>query len=251
VTQDVVYNAVLLASFALAAVVAVALFFVDAPYGRHTRRGWGPTIGDKAGWIVMEAPSALGMVVFYFLGRPHGLAPLVFLAMWESHYLYRAFLYPLRVRESSGRMPLSVVAMAILFNTMNVYLNGRYLFVLSDGYPGAWLADPRFLLGVGLFVLGTLINRGADRTLLHLREASDTYQIPEGGLYRWISCPNYLGEIIEWLGWAIATWSLAGLAFAVWTAANLAPRARAHHRWYTETMPDYPAERKALVPGVW
>ena len=251
-TQDIVYNVVLLVSFGLAAAVFVSLFFVDAPYGRHTRRGWGPTIGDKAGWIVMEAPSPLLLAVAYFWGRPGTVTALVFLVMWEVHYLYRAFLYPLCVRDSQGRMPLSVVAMGALFNVLNAYLNGRYLFMLSDGYPLAWLVDPRFVLGLGLFGLGMLVNRRADRRLLNLRrERGTTYRIPEGGLYRWISCPNYFGEIVEWLGWAIATWSLSGLAFAAWTAANLAPRARANHRWYLETMPDYPRERKALLPGVW
>ena len=145
-----------------------------------------------------------------------------------------------------------VVAMGALFNVMNAYLNGRYLFILSNGYPLTWLADPRFVLGLGLFLLGMVVNRRADRRLLNLRrERRATYQIPEGGLYRWISCPNYFGEIVEWVGWAIATWSFSGLAFAAWTAANLAPRARANHRWYLETMPDYPPERKALLPGVW
>ena len=57
-------------------------------------------------------------------------------------------------------------------------------------------------------------------------------------------------EIVEWLGWALLTWSPAGLAFAAWTMANLVPRARAHHRWYRERFPDYPARRKALVPGL-
>jgi protein-S-isoprenylcysteine O-methyltransferase Ste14 len=252
VTQDIVYNAVLLASFCLAAVVFISLFFVVAPYGRHTRRGWGPTIGDKAGWIVMEAPSPLLLAAYYYWGRPGTGTALVFLVMWETHYLYRAFLYPLRMRDSQRRMPLSVVAMGCSFNVLNAYLNGRYLFALSDGYPLTWLASPRFVLGLGLFVLGMLINRHADRTLLNLRrERGASYRIPTGGLYRWISCPNYFGEIVEWLGWAIATWSLSGLAFAAWTAANLAPRARANHRWYVETMPDYPDERKALVPGVW
>ena len=70
-------------------------------------------------------------------------------------------------------------------------------------------------------------------------------------MYRWISCPNYFGEIIEWIGWAIATWSLAGLAFALWTAANLVPRAYSHHQWYRESFTDYPPERKALVPRLW
>ncbi|HSM13639.1 MAG TPA: hypothetical protein VLA66_06195 [Thermoanaerobaculia bacterium] len=50
---------------------------------------------------------------------------------------------------------------------------------------------------------------------------------------------------------ALATWSLPGLAFALWTVANLAPRARSHHRFYRERFPGYPPERRALVPWIW
>ncbi|MDH5284165.1 MAG: 3-oxo-5-alpha-steroid 4-dehydrogenase, partial [Gemmatimonadota bacterium] len=32
------------------------------------------------------------------------------------------------------------------------------------------------------------------------------------------------------------------------TVANLAPRAWSHHRWYLEKFPDYPPDRKALIP---
>jgi len=76
------------------------------------------------------------------------------------------------------------------------------------------------------------------------------YKIPNGGLFRWISCPNYLGEIIEWVGWALATWSLPGMSFALWTAANLIPRAISHHKWYKTKFKDYPHRRKAIIPGV-
>jgi protein-S-isoprenylcysteine O-methyltransferase Ste14 len=250
------YNGLLIAWFALAAATFVSLFFIAAPYGRHVRHGWGPTLGDKVGWVVMEAPASLVLAAYYVVERPGTITSLVFTIMWESHYVYRAFFYPLRVRDSQRRMPLSVVAMGFMFNVMNGYLNGRYLFGLSGGYPSTWLSDPRFLAGLGLFVWGMWINRRADRVLRALRResrASDgaEYKIPEDGLYRWISCPNYFGEIVEWSGWAIATWSLAGLSFAVWTAANLAPRAWANHRWYLATMRDYPPERKALVPGLW
>ena len=77
------------------------------------------------------------------------------------------------------------------------------------------------------------------------------YKVAYSGMYRFISCPNYLGEIMIWAGWAVATWSLAGLSFAVWTIANLVPRARANHNWYRENFPEYPSERKALVPLLW
>jgi protein-S-isoprenylcysteine O-methyltransferase Ste14 len=67
-------------------------------------------------------------------------------------------------------------------------------------------------------------------------------------MFEMISCANYFGEIVEWLGWAVLTWSLAGLTFALWTAANLVPRARAHHEWYRMHFPDYPDRRKAIIP---
>ena len=99
-----------------------------------------------------------------------------------------------------------------------------------------------------LFFGGMALNKASDRQLAHLRVQGKGYQIPFGLGYRWVSCPNYLGEIIQWTGWAVATWSLAGWIFAIWTMANLVPRAIAHHRWYRETFADYPPTRRALIP---
>jgi steroid 5-alpha reductase family enzyme len=150
-------------------------------------------------------------------------------------------------------MPLAIPLLAAAFNLGNAYLNRHYLFYFSDGrYTADWLRDPRFIIGALLFIAGFAINRWADDTLRQLRQPGETgYRIPRGGLYRYISCPNYFGEILEWTGWAVATWSLPGLTFAVWTFANLAPRAISHYSWYHEEFEDYPAERKALIPDVW
>jgi protein-S-isoprenylcysteine O-methyltransferase Ste14 len=252
VNERPLFNYLLIGWLALAAVTYIALFFVAAPYGRHARRGWGPAVGNRLGWVLMEAPAALTIAACFALGRHKNVTAWAFLALWEAHYVHRAFIYPLTLRGAGKRMPLSVVGMAVLFNGANGYFNGRYLFDLSGGYPAAWLGDPRFLVGLAVFVPGFIINRHADLTLRRLRAGDESgYRIPYGGLYRWISCPNYFGEIGEWVGWAIATWSVAGLAFAIWTIANLAPRAWFHHRWYREHFPDYPPERKALIPGLW
>jgi hypothetical protein len=67
-------------------------------------------------------------------------------------------------------------------------------------------------------------------------------------LFRYISCPNLLGELIEWLGFAILCWNLPALTFFIWTSANLIPRALSHHRWYKEKFNNYPPERKAIIP---
>ena len=108
-----------------------------------------------------------------------------------------------------------------------------------------------FGIEVPIFLAGMAVNVSSDNRLIALRRDNGAdYKIPQGGLFRWISCPNYLGEIVEWCGWALATWSMAGLSFAAWSFGNLAPRAMSHHRWYHEQFPDYPEERKALIPFV-
>ncbi len=235
---------------ALAVVVFFVLWFKSAPYGRHGRAGWGPAIPERLGWVLMESVSAIAMGMLFFLGdRRTSLVAWTALVMWECHYLYRGFVYPFRRRTAGKRIPAVIVLFGVLFNVGNGYINGRYLFTLSPPRPAGWLLDPRFLVGLSLFIIGFLVNIDSDERLLALRKPGEKgYRVPHGGLFRWVSSPNYLGEILEWFGWAIATWSPAGLTFALWTAANLVPRARAHHRWYRDRFPDYPAKRRALIP---
>jgi protein-S-isoprenylcysteine O-methyltransferase Ste14 len=244
------FAALVILQFALAAATFIGLTFITAPYGRHMRSGWGPTVPARLGWVVMEAVSPIVFTAVFLAGsRRAEVVPLVFLALWQVHYLQRAFVYPFLMR-GGRRMPVLLVLLAVAFNVLNAFINARWVSGLGE-YPLSWLADPRFLLGVAVFFVGYAINLTADRTLRGLRAAGETgYKIPHGGLYRWVSCPNYLGEIIEWCGWALATWSWPGLAFAVYTAANLGPRAVQHHRWYRKTFPDYPVNRRALIPGV-
>lgn len=253
-SERIFFDGLIVAWFILAAIVCAALFFVVAPYGRHAgSRRWGPTIENRIGWMLMEWPAALVFPSCLLFGRDmNPLTALVFVGLWEAHYLHRAYIYPLMLRGENKRMPLSVAGMGFFFNLVDGYLNGRYIFSFSGGYPTSWLYDPRFLAGLALFIAGFVVNRQSDEILRRLRRPGDSgYSIPYGGMFRWVSCPNYLGEIVEWFGWALLTWSLPGLAFAVWTAANLAPRAWAHHRWYRDRFPDYPPGRKVLLPGLW
>ncbi|HEX4447735.1 MAG TPA: DUF1295 domain-containing protein [Polyangiaceae bacterium] len=235
--------------FALAAVTLATLSFVVAPYGRHARRGWGPTLPSRIGWIAMESPAVVAFTAFYLLGHHRAEAgPMVLLGMWLAHYVHRAFVFPFAMRTNDKRMPVAIVAMGFSFNVFNAWVNARWISEHGE-YPAGWLVDPRFVLGVTIFFVGLAGNVRADRRLMALRAPGERgYKVPQGGLHAYVSSPNYLGEIVEWLGWALATWSLPGLAFAVYTIANLAPRALHHHAWYRRTFPDYPRNRKALLP---
>jgi protein-S-isoprenylcysteine O-methyltransferase Ste14 len=233
-------------------VVFVSLFWINAPYGRHTRSGWGPSVSSRLGWMLMESPAALGFAAVYARGEKASSAvPLFFCLLWLTHYTYRAFVYPLRLRDAKKPMPLAITAMAIVFNVINPYLNARWISSLGS-YSSSWFSDPRCLIGVSAFVAGIVINIHSDNILLALRKPGERdYKVPEGGAFRWVSSPNYFGELIEWAGWALATWSLAGLAFFCFTLANLLPRALAHHRWYHRTFADYPKARRAIIPWLW
>ena len=92
------------------------------------------------------------------------------------------------------------------------------------------------------------VNRSSDQYLISLREKQSGYQLPRGGLFESISCPNHFGEIVEWLGFAIIAWNISAVTFVIWTACNLIPRALNHHSWYKDQFNNYPESRKAIFP---
>jgi len=236
----------------LGLLVFILLLFVTAPYGRHSRKDWGPTIPNRLAWIIMELPSLVIFILAFLLG-PNGIQPLtwIFFALYVFHYGNRSILWPLRTKTTGKQMPLVIALMAVCFNLVNGFTNGYYFSAFAREYTWDWLVDIRFILGTIIWGLGVFINWWSDQTLLNLRKGGKKgYFIPRGGLFRWVSCPNFLGEILEWTGFAVMTWSPAALVFALWTFFNLVPRALDHHKWYRNTFPDYPPKRKAILPFI-
>uniref|UniRef100_A0A7S0HDX7 3-oxo-5alpha-steroid 4-dehydrogenase (NADP(+)) n=1 Tax=Hanusia phi TaxID=3032 RepID=A0A7S0HDX7_9CRYP len=173
----------------------------------------------------------------------------ILLAMFMAHYVNRALLYPWRTRGSKPT-PLSVMALAWLFCVVNGYMQTRMLTHVNK-YDERWFIDPRFGIGVTVFFCGMLINFQSDDILRRLRKPGDVgYKIPRGGMFRFVSGANFLGEIIEWSGFAIACWNIQAAAFAIFTFCNIAPRAYHHHLWYLSKFPDYPKKRKAVIPFI-
>lgn len=140
--------------------------------------------------------------------------------------------------------------MAVLFCSYNGFLQSHCM-VYTATYPNDWYMDIRFQLGVFMFILGMGINMHSDHILRKLRKPTEVfYKIPQGGMFNFVSGANFLGEIVEWFGYAIATWSLPSFAFALFTMCCIGPRAYHHHRFYLETFKDYPKNRRALIPFI-
>ncbi len=245
------YDILLVAEMVLAGIVFMVLRLVDAPYGKFARSGWGPTLPARYAWCLMELPAVLMIAyLFYRYEAWLSVTSIVLLIIWQSHYLHRTFRYPFQMAGGEKPYPWLLALIAVGFNLMNGFINGYHIFERAQ-YPTEWLTRLPFLSGLVLFAWGYLINKQSDRALRVLRSQHEGYQVPRGGMFRYVSNPHYLGEIMEWVGWAILTWSLAGVAFACFTLANLVPRAIATHRWYKREFADYPADRRVWLPFLW
>jgi steroid 5-alpha reductase family enzyme len=234
---------------AVVTLITLLITKIRAPYGRHANEKWGKMIDNRWGWFWMELPAFLICPGLAILGT-NGKSPLTWLLifLWFVHYFNRTIIFPFRLKTTGKKMPLTIVFSALFFNGVNGFLNGYYLGFLAPENES--LLSFSVILGVAVFITGMTINRMADHKLISLRSEQKGYQIPRKWLFEYISCPNHFGEIVEWIGFAIIACNVSALTFAIWTACNLIPRAINHHDWYKETFPDYPKDRKAVIPGI-
>ncbi|CAL1711376.1 unnamed protein product [Somion occarium] len=206
--------------------------------------------------------------------------PTLLSTLFLIHYLNRAIINPLRT-PSRSKSHIVVPLAAVGFNLVNGWLMGTYL---SSSFASTYLQDafqrPTFWLGIGLWALGLGGNILHDEVLLNIRrkakakgkaKATDDdngknkqehYAIPDGYLYKYLSYPNYFCEWMEWLGFALAAAPLPSFVsfssfletvmppyiFLLSEVFLMIPRAYKGHKWYHSRFPDYPKERKAVVP---
>lgn len=248
------FNWILLSMAALGAAVFVALYFVEAGYGYLFNPKYGFPLSNKVGWILMEAPAFFVMAWWCTKAQSSQYVELTLAALYLLHYFQRSFIFPLMMRGKS-KMPAGIALMGLAFNSMNAFLIGCWLFELApEGYYADWFCDWRFWVGIVIFFTGMFINMHSDHIVRNLRKPGDTkHYIPYGGAYRYVSSANYFGELVEWTGFAIATWSLTGLLFVWWTFANLAPRSHSLYKRYEREFGEEftKLKRKRIIPFIY
>ena len=256
------YYIILTSMAVMAVIVFVALFYFKAGYGYLSTSKWGPKISNKAAWVIMEAPAFIFLlyqtISFAASGVETGNSRTVLYIMaglFLLHYFQRSFIFPFLMRGKS-KMPVAIMLMGLTFNTLNAYLIGGWLYGQAPAgmYGTHWLWSPQFIIGVIIFFTGMAINLHSDHVIRSLRKPGDTkHYIPRKGLYKYVTSANYFGEFTEWMGYAILTWSPAGLLFAAWTFANLAPRAKSLTAKYEEEFgEEYKSlKKKHIIPFIW
>lgn len=240
----------------IAVLVFIALHFVTAGYGVFYNKKWGPAVPNKLGWILMESPVFIVMILLCIISeRSTNIVCLIFLILFEIHYFQRSFIFPFLIRGKSV-MPLSVILMGVVFNVLNAVMQGGWIFYVApeNMYELSWLATPQFIIGTLVFFTGMIININSDYIIRHLRKPGDTkHYLPKKGLFKYVTSANYFGEFVEWVGFAILTWSLSGAVFALWTFANLAPRAAKIYNNYKKEFGDKLDTKKVkrIIPFIY
>jgi 3-oxo-5-alpha-steroid 4-dehydrogenase 1 len=226
---------------------------LKASYGRHhSENTFFPTINGKLGWMVQELVSPIFVWLYYQAYKepaPTISKGSVLLMSWLVHYTNRA-VYSVIVSPGMTSTRIDTVIMAILFNIVTPAWCAHDFAKETSPLP----LTLQTLLGLTIFFFGMAMNISSDahlRTLRRRRGKTGEYVLPEWGLYRYIVSPNYLGEMIEWTGFAILLGRLSGWVFLLWTVCNLAPRARSHLKWYRERFGDRVGDRSGIIPGVY
>lgn len=249
------------------------LFYITAPYGRYVGiKNGHKHMSKRLGWLIMEVPAVITILLLWIFSdvgpialfsdtidfRPF-LGFFVFLFIWEFHYVYRTFIATFLTSDVKKSFRYYVIIMGATFNIINGLINGWFLFfymptkvLSSKNAVFTIFTSIHFIVGIIIFISGFLIHVKSDKVLREIKKKNQgEYGIPYTFLHRYIASPNYLGEIVQWIGWAILTWSLAGLTFALFTFANLVPRAYSNLKWYRDKFEEYPSSRKALIPFIY
>uniref|UniRef100_A0A7S0ZDF3 3-oxo-5-alpha-steroid 4-dehydrogenase C-terminal domain-containing protein n=1 Tax=Timspurckia oligopyrenoides TaxID=708627 RepID=A0A7S0ZDF3_9RHOD len=256
--SDITYRIALVIWFLSALISFFTLAFLKtAPYGRHFNTHSNLlsnyTMRTDLAWILQESPNLIipPMYLYFHSHCFHftSSSGLLF-SLFFIHYFQRTLMYPLLMKSPFKPTPVFICILCLIWCTINAFLITKGI-TFTDSKP----RDPiRVSFGILLWTIGFYINMQSDHILRKLRvtDTKNEYLIPHGFLFEFVSCPNYLGEIIEWIGFAIAAQNVyAAWIFAFWTIANLAPRAIHHHKWYLLHFTEYKSlHRTALLPFV-
>ena len=176
--------------------VFVALYFVDAGYGKFRSKKWGYSVSNKLGWVLMECPALIPISYTLVALSPSNLA-ILFMSLYALHYVYRSFVFPALLKGKS-KMPLAIVDMGATFN----FINSSLLCASVVAFPQESYTDIpsyaqhwNFWLGLVLFFLGMYTHMRADHTIRNLRNrATPTTTCPRGACSTTLPVPTTLAN---------------------------------------------------------
>ncbi|KAI8373048.1 3-oxo-5-alpha-steroid 4-dehydrogenase-domain-containing protein [Radiomyces spectabilis] len=216
-------------------------------YSKFADANKGIQVPSRVGMLVIYGPACILSVsiLLYLLSNSHLFTDHLQMmsVLLCIHYLKRVY-EVLYVHHYSGSLCLQ--------HAINISCGYVMFAVVAHYYT---VTDPRASrlethLGFILFFIGEIVNHYHHRVLTNLRAPhTKQYQIPYGGLFNYIWCPHYVGEILSFIGTSLVSHSVLVLIMQLGSAAYLCIRARNTRQWYHQRWPDAP-KRACLIPGI-
>lgn len=220
-------------------------------YGKFVDGAARRTVPSRIGMCVLYLPSlVLCPLVFVALGHPGTVWHYLVMGMISLHFTKR-LAEVLFVHRYSGVMNVSaVVVSSAVYTSTTVVLAGIAALLVPATLVESGAFTPWYRLGVTAFCVGLVGNAYHHRVLATLRPSGGTgYGFPRRGLFRWVSCPHYLFEVVTWLGLALVFHHVAAWIALGGIAGYLAARSDTTRTWYREHMgASVPAGWKRVVP---
>jgi 3-oxo-5-alpha-steroid 4-dehydrogenase 1 len=225
------------------------------PYSKfRSLRGfrWTASVNSRVGWFVAYLVPLLVYVGLHLqAGSPRSPYHWALLAGMVFHFGKRCLesLFLHKYSKPTGATAYLLIIWA--YSTMVLAAGWFQTHAVSAAEGWAPELRPALIAGAGIFLVGQAINFYHHLLLARLRPAGAVgqgYRVPQGGLFRWVACPHYLGEIISWVGYAVMAGLPPSWGNAAVVVVYLGARSRSTLRWYQQNLPDWPADRRALVP---
>ncbi len=208
------------------------------------------TINIVTGLII--AYSGPILVALYF-GLKTGfdnltLTQIIAMFMSNFHYikLILEALVDIRAQESK---PISKVILNTLFYWLIYgYPISSYLFTLEFSNQHSFNSYVMCVCVAG-FAFSEFNNYNAHITLMKLKiKHKGKRGIPEGGMFNYVSCANYFWELISWVFFAFFVNVFPAYLWIGFSFLIMSIMAFEKHSNYVKNFPNYPKNRKAILP---
>ncbi|KAG2216462.1 hypothetical protein INT45_006533 [Circinella minor] len=202
-------------------------------------------ISSRFGMLLIYSPSSL-LSFLAILSLPTRQHSNWIALMFLFHYMKR--LYEIGfVHKYSGS---TAVRDTCLISTAYIGLTVIFIY-LATQVPFSMIDKGQIRFGTLLFFMGEIINFYHHYILSNLRKSNHDsgYKIPKGGLFKFVWCPHYLGEIITLCGLSIVTQNMLTFPFLISCIIYLSLRALNTKSWYENRFPEA-SLRAALIPGL-
>ena len=127
-----------------------------------------------------------------------------------------------------------------------------FVYVPSSSTAAVSAYSPLIYLGLALFAVGEILNFNTHLSLRDLRKEGSTERgIPKGLGFDWVTCPNYLFELMAWLGILLVSWNWTVILFAAVAIIQMYLWSwKKERRYRKEFGAAYKKKRYAMLPGL-